>query len=209
MLRGGKACSAGATLSPSQPAAGNDPQTNQDFEGPFPLAVGNELLVVDSRCCNRVPTPDGSFTGHPVYLYTSEDAGATFTGPTDANPYAGIIGTQEPSGDAIVFGGTVPSIGLISSLQTGGTMFQGVPAGSFTAATANLSLRPDKQDASDGRLGLDGIRPIAAFSDFSGTTTVREWTGNGSVNDASQWTTLRLAGADQPRVAGGPRASRC
>ena len=140
-----------------------------------------------------------------MYLYTSEDAGATFTGPTDANPYAGIIGTQDPSGDAIVFGGAVPSIGLISSLQTGGTMFQGVPAGSFTTATANLSLRPDKQDASDGRLGLDGIRPIAAFSDFSGTITVREWTGNGSVNDASQWTTLRLAGADQPRVAGGPK----
>ncbi len=205
LLRGGKACAAGATLSPSQPAAGNDPQTNQDYDGPYPLAVGNELLVVDSRCCNRVPTADGSFIENPVYLYTSEDAGATFTGPTDANPYAGIIGTQDPSGDAIVYGGNVPSIGLISSVQTGGTIFQGVPAGSFTTATANLSLRPDKQDASNGRLGLDGSRPIAAFSDFSGTITVREWTGSGSVNDASQWTTLRLAGADQPRIAGGPK----
>jgi hypothetical protein len=205
LLRGGKACAASAALSPNQPAAGNDPQTNQDFDGPYPLAVGNELLVVDSRCCNRVPTADGSFTENPVYLYTSEDAGATFTGPTDANPSAGVIGTQDPSGDAIVYGGAVPSIGLISSIQTGGTIFQGVPAGSFTTATANLSLRPDKQDASDGRLGLDGIRPIAAFSDFSGTITVREWTGNGSANDASQWTTLRITGADQPRIAGGPK----
>ena len=205
LLRGGKACAAGAALSPSQPAAGNEPRTNQDFYGPYPLAVGNELLVVDSRCCNRVPISGGSFTGHPVYLYTSEDAGATFTGPTDANPFAGVIGTQEPSGDAIVYGGAVPSIGLISSVQTGGTIFQGVPAGSFTTATANLSLRPDKQDASYGRLGLDGTRPIAAFSDSSGTITVREWTGNGSVNDASQWTTLRITRADQPRIAGGPR----
>ena len=205
LLRGAKACAAGAALSPNQPAAGNEPRTNQDFYGPYPLAVGNELLVVDSRCCNRVPISGGSFTGHPVYLYTSEDAGATFTGPTDANPFAGVIGTQEPSGDAIVYGGAVPSIGLISSTQTGGTIFQGVPAGSFTAATANLSLRPDKQDASYGRLGLDGTRPIAAFSDSSGTITVREWTGNGSVNDASQWTTLRITRADQPRIAGGPR----
>lgn len=203
--RGGAACAAAGALSPDQPEAGNDPATNQDFDGPFPLAVGNELLVVDSRCCNRAPTNNGSFTENPVYLYTSEDAGATFTGPTAANPSAGLIGTQDPSGDAIVFGGTVPYIGLISSVQTGGTIFQGVPAGSFTSDTANLSLRPDKQDASDGRLGLDGTRPIAAFSDFSGTITVREWTGNGSVNDAAQWTKLLITGADQPRIAGGPR----
>ena len=206
LLRGGKACAASAALSPSQPAAGNDPQTNQDFGGPFPLAVGNELLVVDSRCCNRVPTADGSFTGHPVYLYTSEDAGATFTGPTDANPYAGIIGTQEPSGDAIVFGGdrALDRADLLAPDRRHDVPGRPGRAAS-RAATANLSLRPDKQDASDGRLGLDGSRPIAAFSDFSGTITVREWTGNGSVNDASQWTTLRLAGADQPRIAGGPK----
>ncbi|HET9103632.1 MAG TPA: hypothetical protein VFN55_09785, partial [Solirubrobacteraceae bacterium] len=202
--RGARACAATAALTPDQPAPGNDPQTNQDFDGPRPLAVGNELLIVDSRCCNRVYEPNGSFTETPVYLYTSEDAGATFTGPTDANPFAGVIGTQDPSGDAIVYGGDVPSIGLISSVQTGGTIFQGVPAGSFTTDTANLSLRPDQQDATDGRLGLDGTRPIAAFSDFSGTITVREWTGNGSVNDPAQWTALRLTGADQPRIAGGP-----
>lgn len=205
LLRGGRGCAASAALSPDQPAPGNDPQTNQDFSGPYPLAVGNELLVVDSRCCNRVYTADGSFIETPVYLYTSEDAGATFTGPTDANPNAGVIGNQDPSGDAIVFGGDVPSIGLISSQQTGGTIFQGVPAGSFTTATANLSLRPDRDDASYGTLGLDGTRPIAAFSDFSSTTTVREWTGNGSVNDAGQWTVLRIPGADHPAIAGGPR----
>jgi hypothetical protein len=203
--RGGRGCAVTAALSPDQPGGGNDPQTNQDFTGPYPLAVGNELLVVDSRCCNHVPTSDGSFTDTPVYLYTSEDAGATFTGPTGANPYAGIIGTQDPSGDAIVYGGDVPSIGLISSVQTGGTIFQGVPAGSFTKASANLSLRADQQDATYGSLGLDGTRPIAAFSDASGTIAVREWTGNGSVNDASQWTTLRITGADHPRVAGGPK----
>ena len=202
--RGGKGCAVAAALSPDQPGGGNDPQTNVDFDGAYPLAVGNELLVVDSRCCNHVATADGSFTDTPVYLYTSEDAGASFTGPTDANPYAGIIGTQDPSGDAIVYGGDVPSIGLISSVQTGGTIFQGVPAGSFTTAKANLSLRSDQQDATYGTLGLDGTRPIAAFSDSSGTIAVREWTGNGSVNDASQWTALRITGADHPRLAGGP-----
>ena len=203
--RGGSACAVSAALSPDQPAPGNDTQTNQDFAGAYPLAVGNELLVVDGRCCNHVGTSDGSFTDTPVYLYTSEDAGATFTGPTNANPYAGIIGNQEPSGDAIVYGGDVPSIGLISSVQTGGTIFQGVPAGSFTTARANLSLRPDQQDATYGTLGLDGTRPIAAFSDSSGTIAVREWTGNASINDATQWTVLRITGADHPAIAGGPR----
>ena len=104
----------------------------------------------------------------------------------------------------------MPSIGLISSVQTGGTIFQGVPAGSFTTATANLSLRPDKQDASYGRLGLDGTRPIAAFSDFSGTITVREWTGNGSVNDAGAVDDAahhrRRPAAQSPAARG---ASRC
>src|SRR3954468_23142175 len=113
--RGAGACAARAALTPNQPAAGNDPQTNMDFDGPFPLAVGNELLVVDARCCNRAPTGGGGFTENPVYLYTPEDAGASLARPTSANPYAGLIGTQDPSGDAIVFGGDVPSIGTISS----------------------------------------------------------------------------------------------
>ncbi|MCW3039316.1 MAG: hypothetical protein JWM31_1221 [Solirubrobacterales bacterium] len=203
--RGGAGCAASVALVPRQPSGGgNDPQTNQDFQGPFPLESGNELLLVDARCCNEVPSASG-FTRDPVYLYTSEDAGSSFTGPTDANPTAGLIGTQEPSGDAVLFGGEVPSIGLISSLQTGGTVFQGVPAGSFTTASANLSLRPNRDDANGARLGLDGTRPITAFSALEDTITVREWNGTGSVNDASQWTVLQIPGADQPRIAGGPK----
>ena len=177
---------------------------------PIPWPSATSCSSWTPRCCNHVPTSDGSFTDTPVYLYTSEDAGATFTGPTDANPYAGIIGTQDPSGDTIVYGGDVPSIGLISSVQTGGTIFQGVPAGSFTTATANLSLRPDRQDATYGSLGLDGTRPIASFSDSSGTIAVREWTGNGerqrrvAVDDAAHH--RRRPAADR-RGAKGHRAA--
>jgi hypothetical protein len=197
--RGGSACAAQAALTPRQPSGGgNGPQTNQDFDGPFPLAVGNQLLVVDSRCCNDVDVGGQSY-GNPVYLFTSEDAGTTFTGPSDPNGTAGIIGTQDPSGDVVVYGGDVPSIGLISDTQTDGLFFQGVPAGSFTSAKALLST----DELSSGTLGVDGIRPVAAFSNSGGSTTVREWTGNGSVDDAAQWTTLHLA-ADRPRIAGGP-----
>jgi hypothetical protein len=197
--RGGGACEAQAALTPRQPSGGgNGPELDQDFDGPYPMAVGNQLLVIDSRCCNNVMVGGHSY-GNPVYLYTSEDGGTTFTGPSDPNGTAGIIGTQDPSGDAVVYGGDVPSIGLISDAQTGGTVFQGVPAGSFTDEKALLSA----DATNDGTLAVDGIRPVAAFGDSAGSIYVREWTGEGSVNDPARWTTLRLAG-DRPAIAGGP-----
>jgi hypothetical protein len=191
-----------AILQPS--GGGNGPATDVDYDGPFPMSVGNELLLLDSRCCNNANAPDGGPTiGGPVYLFTSEDGGGSFTGPDDPNGTTGIIGTQDPSGGALVFNGNSPMIGTISDTQTGGTMFQGVPAGQFTRDKANLSTRSDQSDAYDGRLGLDGIRPVAAFDDLDGTTVVREWNGQGSVNDPANWSILKIPGAFGPRIAGG------
>jgi hypothetical protein len=203
--RGASRCAAiyGRTI--LQPATGgNGPATDVDFDGPFPMSVGNELLLLDARCCNNANAPDGGATiGDPVYLFTSEDAGGSFTGPDDPNGSAGIIGTQDPSGGTLVFNGNSPMIGTISDTQTGGTFFQGVPAGQFTREKANLSIRSDQSDAYDGRLALDGIRPVAAFDDLDGTTVVREWNGQGSVNDPANWSVLKIPGAHGPRIAGG------
>jgi hypothetical protein len=203
--RGASRCAASYDRTILQPATGgNGPATDVDFSGPFPISVGNELLLLDARCCNNANAPDGGPTiDDPVYLFTSEDGGSSFTGPDDPNGSAGIIGTQEPSGGTLIFNGNSPMIGTISDTQTGGTFFQGVSGGQFARQTANLSTRSDQNDAYDGRLALDGIRPVAAFDDLDGNTVVREWNGQGSVNDPANWSILRIAGAHGSRIAGG------
>ena len=131
VLRGAGTCAAPFQDTIMQRTSGeNSPATDDDFAGPFPLAIGNELALVDSRCCNNAVIPGGGTTGSPVYLFTSENGGDSFTGPTDPNSAAGTIGNLEPSGNAIVFNGNNPYIGMISDTMTGGTFFQGVPGGS-------------------------------------------------------------------------------
>jgi hypothetical protein len=196
--RGQKTCSAQQSVIPpdNDSAYGNGTATDEDFQGPFPLSVGNELLLLDHRCCNEVPFPDGSGSSSDMsFLYTSEDGGQTLTGP-------GLIGTQAPSGNAIVYGGNDPHIGVISDTQTGGTFFQGSPAGAFTNATANLgNLGPD--EAYGGRVALDGDRPIAAFADLTGHIFVREYNGTGDINDPSNWSVAQMPG-ESPHIVGGP-----
>jgi hypothetical protein len=76
LLRGQSGCQANNGLVP--PEAG-DPTYNLDSDGPFPLSVGNELLMLTHRYPLPETLPDGS-SGYPTFLYTSEDAGKSFTG---------------------------------------------------------------------------------------------------------------------------------
>jgi hypothetical protein len=195
--RGQRTCAASSSMIPpdNDSGYGNSPVTDIDFHGPTPLSVGNQLLLLDTRCCNGVPLPDGTVSSNPNFLYTSDNGGGTFTGP-------GIIGTQVASGNALIYGGANPSIGVISDTQTGGTFFQGTPAGAFTRAVANLGATGPDQ-AYNGRLALDGTRPVAAFSDLSGHIFIREYGGTGDVNDAANWSMSQIPG-DEPRLAGGP-----
>jgi hypothetical protein len=201
--RGQRTCTSQASLVPPEPGGdgfpGNSPLLNGDFSGPFPLAVGNELLLLDHRCCNQVPFPDGTNGSDVNFLYTSEDGGSTFTGP-------GIVGTQSPGGfsgnTAAVYGGDNPQIGVVSDTQTGGEFFQGSPAGAFTQATANLGDQgPD--EGIDGRIAVDGSRPVVAFADLTEHVFVREYSGSGDVNSASNWSVAQVSG-EQPRIVGGP-----
>jgi hypothetical protein len=190
--RGQAGCTSDAAFVPDE---AGDPTYNIDDDGPTPLTIGNQLLMIDSRYPNPEALPDGT-TGYPTFLWTSEDGGKTFTGP-------GIIGTQSPSGNAIVFGGDNPQIGIISDTETGGTFFQATPPGAFTSTRLVLGDQgPD--EAYNGRLALDGTTPVAEFSDLDDHIYIREYDGTGDINLSSSWSVARIDGQGYSRLVGGP-----
>lgn len=192
LMRGHTGCASNAALVP--PESG-DPRFNIDEQGPVPLAIGNELLMVDHRFPNVETLPDGT-TGYPTFLWTSEDAGRSFTGP-------GTIGNLEITGNAIVFGGANPQIGVITDTTTGGTLFQATPPGAFSSKVLNLGDQgPD--EAYDGRLALDGSNPVAEFQDLSNHIFIREYNGVGDVNSSSSWSVSEISGQGYSRLVGGP-----
>ena len=192
LMRGQTGCAATSGLIP--PETG-DPEYNIDEDGPTPLAIGNQLLMLSHRFPNVETLPDGS-TGYPTFLWTSEDGGRTFTGP-------GTIGNLAVSGNAIVFGGDQPQIGVITDTMTGGTIFQSTPPGAYTSNRLNLGDQgPD--EAYDGRLALDGTRPVAEFQDLSDHIYIREYNGTGDINSTSSWSVAEIDGQGYSRLVGGP-----
>jgi hypothetical protein len=192
LMRGQTGCAANSGLIPAE---AGDPQYNIDDDGPTPLAIGNELLMLDHRYPNPETLPDGS-SGYPTFLWTSEDGGKTFTGP-------GTIGNLGVSGNAVVFGGDQPQIGVISDTMTGGTFFQSTPPGAYTSDRLNLGDQgPD--EAYDGRLALDGSTPVAEFQDLSDHIYIREYNGVGDINSSSSWSVAEIDGQGYSRLVGGP-----
>ncbi|MTD42794.1 hypothetical protein GKE82_00350 [Conexibacter sp. W3-3-2] len=188
--RGATAC-ANPNTTPFDPAL----TPSADFAGPRILQVGDGLVVLTSRYPAVVQHPDGQTRDRTLYAYTSTDGGQTWSPPT-------IVGTQEASGDAVVFGGAAPRLGVISDTQTGGTVFQSVVPGQYSRATALLG--PGDQ-AYDGSLALEGDQPVAAFADLSGNTIVRRLPAGADPADAAAWTSTVVPGAEEPRLASGPR----
>jgi hypothetical protein len=192
LLRGQTGCAANSGLIPQEDGQA---QYNIDDDGPTPLAVGNQLLMLDHRYPNPETLPDGT-TGYPTFLWTSEDGGKTFTGP-------GEVGNLSASGNAIVFGGDQPKLGWISDTMTGGTFFQSTPPGAFSSARLNLGDQgPD--EAYDGRLALDGDLPVAEFQDLSNHIFIREYNGVGDINSSSSWSVNKIDGQGYSRLVGGP-----
>ena len=155
LQRGIKSCaSAGTAPNPKAPDpseggifAGNLPYLNHDFDGPVPLDIGNQLFVVDRRFPDFFKTPAGAESDSNVFEWSSVDGGATITGP-------GQIGDNQMAGGAIAYGDpSAPSVGTISATETGGTFFQGSPAGAYTTAKAQLGTG---DQAYYGSLALDG-----------------------------------------------------
>ena len=191
LLRGQTGCAANSGL---VPAEAGDPRYNIDDDGPTPLAIGNELLMLDHRYPNAETLPDGS-AGYPTFLWTSEDGGKNFTGP-------GIVGNLGVSGNAIVFGGSQPRLGWISDTMSGGTFFQSTPPGAYTSQRLNLGDQgPD--EAYDGRLALDGSNPVAEFQDLSNHIYIREYKGTGDINSSSSWSVAVINGQGYSRLVSG------
>jgi hypothetical protein len=194
LLRGQTGCAASSGLIP--PEVGDDPTYNIDEDGPIPLAIGNQLLMIDHRFPNGETLPDGT-TGYPTFLWTSEDGGKTFTGP-------GTIGNLDLSGNAIVFGGDQPQIGVITDTTTGGTLFQATPPGAYTSARLFLGDQGTPDEAYNGRLAVDGTLPVAEFSDLSDHIFIREYNGVGDIDSSSSWSAAEINGQGYSRLVGGP-----
>ncbi len=196
LQRGIKRCApSGAVPTPQAPnLPGNIPSANHDTQGPIPLSIGNQLFIVDRRFPDVFNTPGGGTSDSNVFEWSSIDGGATVTGP-------GQIGDDQMGGGAIAYGDpSFPSLGTISATETGGTFFQGSPAGQYTTAQAQLGTG---DQAYDGALAVDGTRPVATFADLSGNVFVREWSGQGDVNDPTTWSESSFAGYS-PQIIGGP-----
>ena len=196
LQRGIKTCASEGTIpAPAfPPLEGNSPYLDHDFDGPVPLDVGNQLIVIQRRFPEVFPVPGSTDTSDSnVFEWTSADGGATLTGP-------GEIGDNQMSGGAIAYGDPAgQSIGTISRTETGGTFFQGTAPGTYTSAQAQLGTG---DQAYDGELALDGTRPVAAFADLSGNVFVREYSGQGDVNDPANWSESSFKGFS-PQIIGG------
>lgn len=201
LQRGIKQCAtrgtvpAPATPGPSDGEAfsGNIPSGNHDFDGPVPLDIGNDLFVIERRFPDLFPTPASSTSDSNVFEWSSSDGGATLTGPGD-------LGDNQMAGGAIAYGDpSAASIGTISRTETGGTFFQGTTPGAYTTEKAQLGTG---DQAYDGELALDGTRPVATFADLSGNVFVREYSGQGDVNDPANWSESSFHGFS-PQIIGG------
>ncbi|HUO71261.1 MAG TPA: hypothetical protein VMU39_10825, partial [Solirubrobacteraceae bacterium] len=184
-------------LVPAQPG---DPQFNDEYY-PRILQVGDDIAIISYRFPNVTTKPDGTASSSSTYLWLSTDGGNSFSGPA-------LVGDQEPSGDAVVFGPPdSPRIGLISDTETGGTFFQSLSPGVFTSAKANLD-EGDGNRAYGGTLAAVGGGLAAAFADASGRGYVRTWAGAGDPNDPASWTPSQppFTGSE-PRLASGPSGS--
>ena len=151
--------------------------------------------MISHRFPNVETLPDNS-TGYPSFLWTSEDGGKSFTGP-------GTIGNLDPSGNAVVFGGDQPQIGVITDTMTGGTIFQATPPGAYTSQRLNLGDQgPD--EAYNGRLAVDGTNPVAEFTDLTNHIFIREYSGSGDIYDSANWSVSRMDGQGYTRLVSGP-----
>lgn len=207
LQRGQKACAQNSTApTPVAPTAsdgdaylGNFPAGNHDTDGAVPLSIQNQLYVVERRFPDAFPTPDGSISGSNVFEWDSNDGGDTLTGPA-------IIGDNQMAGGAITYGYPgAPSVGTISRTQTEGTFFQGTSPGRYAGDEKAQLGSPDQDVNGSVAPDMSGavIRPVAAYADNFGHTYLREWSGQGDVNDVSTWSAPTTVAGYSPEIVGG------
>ena len=185
--RGATACEADVVL-PIPRRAGS---TFSSLDGPHVFATGERIVVATYRN-GSFDRPDG-IGDRALFAFVSTDDGRTF-GP------AAIVGTQSPSGDAILGPGDL--VMAISNAETGGTFFQSASLTGFASAVANLGDGPAQWY--NGSVASVGGATVAAFDDLS-TVFFRSYAGAGDMNSAASWTpTASLGAGTDTRLAGGP-----
>jgi hypothetical protein len=192
LKRGQSNCAANQSLVPPATTVGY----SIDDDGPSPLVLGNQLLMLSHRFPDEVAAPDNTSV-YPTWLWTSDDGGKTFTGP-------GMVGQLGASGNAITYGGSNPMIAWISDDMTGGTWFQATSAGAYQGQRLNLSKPGTNSEAYNGRLAVDGNRPVAEFTDLSNNIFIREWNGAGDIMQAANWSLHQMKGQGYTRLVSGP-----
>lgn len=188
VARGAGSCSASQTFIPAS-------LNEYDYDinaGPYVFLQDYRTIIVLDYRNGLFSTPVGSRM-EALFAYTSTDLGTTFGPPQ-------LIGTQEPSGDAVYGPGS--RISSLSSVVTGGTYYQAAPLDGFAGDRANLG-EAGTQWYSGTVAFLDSGAPVVAFDDLS-STYFRTWTG-GSYNDVASWTpTASLGAGSEPRLVSGP-----
>ncbi len=178
--RGATACAATASIMPGEEA----------FAPPRIFVTGpSQLSLITTRCCYAA--------ANRTQLYTSTDAGATWTGPV-------LAGSLDPSGDAILGPGN--AISVVTATVTGATNYQRVPLDGSPAPTVATKIGIDEYG---GTIGYFSGRPVVAYYDFdSGAPYHLDFTafnGTGDVADPGAWSAQAPIGpGSQPRLAGGP-----
>jgi hypothetical protein len=169
-----------------------------DFAGPRVLLHPNgAILLLSQRCCGSSPGVDSLDI---LWVVGSADGGNTWSEPK-------AIGTIEPSGDALLGPGEF-SVSVITSIVTGGTLFQAAPLSGFTDARANVGDRGEgiNNPYADGGIAyLDPLTPITAMSDGD-RVFARKWGGSGDYNNIASWGPIQdVAAGDTPRIVGGKK----
>ncbi len=187
--RGRTSCASDVVL----PIPRREGTTFASLDGPHVFTTGPSGVIVATYRNGLFDRPDG-IGDRALFVFSSTDGGRNFGPPA-------IVGTQAPSGDAIL--GPGDAISVASNAETGGTFFQSAPTGAFTSTIANLGDGPTQWF--NGSVGLlDGATPIVAFDDLA-TVFFRRYLGPGDPNDPASWTATTTVGAgSDTRLASGP-----
>lgn len=179
---------------------GDEPYLNREIsDGPFPVIVNSQLVVLTSRYPTRYSLPDGAgTTDRATVLLVSLDGGTSCSqgGPAGAN----VAVDAQP----VAFGtASSPRIAALSSQREGGTFVQALSPGSFTPGRVDLGSPPAAGERSQ-LAPLPGGGVAAVLVTGPGRFAVRRFDGQGDPNDASRWTVAGTFDGYAPSLAAGP-----
>jgi hypothetical protein len=188
-------------LVPQKPyGEGDGAAANKEVsDGPFPVIVGDQLVILTTRYPTTYALPDGAGTSDKTtVLFVSLDGGTTFSegGPAAA----GMAVDAQP----VAFGTpSSPRIAALSSLYEGGAFVQAIQPGAFTPGRVDLGA-PDAPGEEGQLAALPDGGVAAVFTTGPGAFAVRRFDGQGDPNDAARWTTAGTFRGYDPSLAAGP-----